>query len=365
MSLREITADDIESLAVGAWVLGTGGGGNPYLALLNMRALYKEGYRVKLMPASDLADDAWIATVAGMGAPLVGMERLNDSRTIARAVRLMEEHTRRKFDGIMGMEIGGGNGVRPLMAAAHTNLPVIDTDTMGRAYPEAQMTSVAVGGLTPYPLTVVDVRGLESIVDKVPTWKWAERVARKIVVEYGSTSSTCQPPRTGAEVKKWGIHGTTTKAIAIGKAVREAQRTHSDPIEAILAFEPGTVRYRGKVMDVERRVTEGYLRGIARFEGMDDYRGSRLEINFQNEWIVARLFAGKPDGEPLAMSPDLICVLDADTGEAVGSETIRYGQRVTVIALPPYPVFLTPKGMEHVGPRAFGYDLDYRSVFAS
>ncbi|MEI6203623.1 MAG: DUF917 family protein, partial [Enhydrobacter sp.] len=45
MSLREITADDIESLAVGAWVLGTGGGGNPYLALLNMRALYKEGYR--------------------------------------------------------------------------------------------------------------------------------------------------------------------------------------------------------------------------------------------------------------------------------------------------------------------------------
>ena len=58
-----------------------------------MRALYKEGYRVKLMPASDLADDAWIATVAGMGAPLVGMERLNDSKTIARAVRLMEEHT--------------------------------------------------------------------------------------------------------------------------------------------------------------------------------------------------------------------------------------------------------------------------------
>ena len=26
-------------------------------------------------------------------------------------------------------------------------------------------------------------------------------------------------------------------------------------------------------------------------------------------------------------------------------------------------VFLTPKGLEHVGPRAFGYDLDFRSVF--
>jgi DUF917 family protein len=57
MPHREITSDDIESLAVGAWVLGTGGGGSPYLGLLNMRALYKEGYRVQLMPAEELADD--------------------------------------------------------------------------------------------------------------------------------------------------------------------------------------------------------------------------------------------------------------------------------------------------------------------
>jgi DUF917 family protein len=27
-------------------------------------------------------------------------------------------------------------------------------------------------------------------------------------------------------------------------------------------------------------------------------------------------------------------------------------------------VLLTPKGLEHVGPRAFGYDLEFRSVFA-
>ena len=27
-------------------------------------------------------------------------------------------------------------------------------------------------------------------------------------------------------------------------------------------------------------------------------------------------------------------------------------------------ILLTPKGIEHVGPRAFGYDLEFRSVFA-
>ena len=100
MALRDITLEDIESLAVGAWVLGTGGGGSPYLGLLNMRALYKEGHQVQLMPAADLADDDWVAAVSNMGAPLVGQERLTDSRTIARAVSLMEEHIRLRFRGI-------------------------------------------------------------------------------------------------------------------------------------------------------------------------------------------------------------------------------------------------------------------------
>src|SRR3979411_884100 len=195
------------------------------------------------MESAALADGDWVGVVANMGAPLVGQERLTDSRTLARAVALMEEHTGHHFVGLMSMEIGGANGVRSLMAAAHLKRPVIDSDTMGRAYPEAQMTSVAVGGLKPYPLTAVDVRGLESIVDKVPTWKWTERVARKICVEYGSGPATCPPappgppPGTGGGVKQGGTHGTTTKAMAIGHAVREAQRKHEDPVVAILSVE--------------------------------------------------------------------------------------------------------------------------------
>ena len=357
---RELTLDDIESLGVGAWVLGTGGGGNPYLPILNMRALYKEGHRVSLMPPDDLADDDLVAGAGGMGAPLVGIERMGDPRTLTRAVQVMEAHIGRRFTALMSVEIGGGNGVRPFMAAALMKLPVVDSDPMGRAYPEGQMSSTAIGGLAPCPISLVDARGLESIVHSTPHAKWTERVARKICVEYGSTAATCKAPRTGAEVKQWGIHGTTTKAMAIGHAVREAQRKHEDPVAAILAVEPGKLLYKGKVIDVERRATEGFLRGVARFDGLDEWRGTVLTINFQNEWIVARR-----DGEAIAMSPDLICVLDSVSGEAVGSETIRYGQRVTVIALPPPAIFLTPKGLDRVGPRAFGYDLDFRSVFSA
>ena len=175
---RVLSAEDIEALAVGAWILGTGGGGSPYLGLLNMRRLYDEGRRITLVDPDTLADDDRIAIVSNQGAPLVGQERLHDSRTIARAVELMEEHTGLRFTAIMALEIGGGNAIQPLMAAAELGRPVVDADTMGRAYPEAQMTSVAVGELQPFPLATVDCRGIEAIVERVPSWKWMERVSR-------------------------------------------------------------------------------------------------------------------------------------------------------------------------------------------
>jgi uncharacterized protein len=358
MTTTPLTLDDIEALAVGAWILGTGGGGSPYLGLLNLRRLYAEGHRVSLISPFDLADEDWVAVVSNMGAPLVGQERLADSRNVARAVEIQEGLLGLKFRAVMSLEIGGGNGIQPLMAAAHLGLPVVDADTMGRAYPEAQMTSVAVGELRPYPCVLYDPRGIEAVVTKVPSWKWMERASRKICVEMGSIASTCKAPRTGREVKEWGIHFTVSKAISIGHRVREAQRRHEDAVAAILDEAHGKLLFHGKVADVARRTTEGFLRGQAAIEGLDENRGSRVEIAFQNEWVVAWR-----DGEPIAMSPDLICVLDTVSGEACGTETIRYGRRVTVVALPAPPVFLTPKGLEHVGPRAFGYDIDFRSVF--
>ena len=240
----------------------------------------------------------------------------------------------------MSLEIGGGNCIQPLMAAAHLGVPVVDADTMGRAYPEAQMTSVAVGDLRPYPCALYDPRGIEAIVTKVPDWKWMERVSRKICVELGSIASTCKAPRTGREVKEWGIHFTISKAIGIGRRVREASAATKTRSPRSSTRRSGKLLFRGKVVDVARRATEGFLRGRAIIEGLDEDRGSRLEIAFQNEWVVAWR-----DGAPLAMSPDLICVLDTVSGEAFGTETIGYGRRVSVIALPAPPVFLTPKGL--------------------
>ncbi|MEL7207843.1 MAG: DUF917 domain-containing protein, partial [Actinomycetota bacterium] len=256
-----LTATDIDDLAIGAWVIGTGGGGSPYLNHLSVQQLARAGRHFDLIDPQELDDDARVAVVSTMGAPVVMQERLQDSADVARAVEVMAEHVGAPFDAVMATEIGGSNAFQPLMAAAHLDIPIVDADAMGRAYPEAQMTSFAIAGLQPWPLSLVDPRGVEAVITNVPTWKWMERASRAITVEAGSMAATCKAPRTGAEVKQWGVANSMTTAIELGATVRAARAAHEDPVGAVVEAAGGRRLFDGKVVDVARRTTGGFLRG--------------------------------------------------------------------------------------------------------
>jgi len=356
--LREVSADELELLATGAWVLGAGGGGSPYFSWLNLRKLYRQGRQVRLLDPMGLSDDDRVAVVSSMGAPLVMQERLIDAALAAKPVRMMEQFTGRKFDAIMAVEVGGSNALQPFLAGALLDLPVVDADAMGRAFPEAQMTSFAIHDLSMFPLTLADIRDNEVVIARAASWKWMERLSRKVTTEVGSIAFTCKAPRNGKEIKHCAILHTVSKAIRIGQTIHEARRRHLDPIEELLKAEGGKLLFTGKVADLVRRTTEGFLRGTARLEGLENFAGHSAELLFQNEFSI-----GLIDDVPRVMTPDIICTMDSESGEAIGTESLRYGQRVTIIGLPAPPIMLTPKGLELVGPKAFGYDLRFRSVF--
>jgi DUF917 family protein len=109
----------------------------------------------------------------------------------------------------------------------------------------------------------------------------------------------------------------------------------------------------GKVVDVQRRTTTGFARGDAAVDGLDASHGRLLVLRFQNEHLVAEL-----DGTAVATTPDLIIVLDTESGEPITTEALRYGHRVSVLAAPADERWHSPEGIELVGPRYFGYDLD-------
>ena len=118
-----------------------------------------------------------------------------------------------------------------------------------------------------------------------------------------------------------------------------------------------------QIADV-RRLTEGaFNRGSLTIEGSARFSGVNLQIEFQNENYVA--FTSNPDGSKniLATVPDLISLVDEDTGEPITTEEVRYGLRVAAISMPCVPLWTTPQGLATGGPAAFGYqDIVYTPV---
>ena len=98
---------------------------------------------------------------------------------------------------------------------------------------------------------------------------------------------------------------------------------------------------------------EGFARGKLIISAFDNFE-RKVEIDFQNENLIAR-----SNGDVLCTVPDLITLVSLDDGEAIGTESLRYGLRVAVLALPAPKELKTPESLAVVGPRAFGYDVDF------
>ena len=84
-----------------------------------------------------------------------------------------------------------------------------------------------------------------------------------------------------------------------------------------------------------------------------------MVIPFQNEYLYAAYSdaeGSKESQKVVCTVPHLISILGQD-GEAIGSQDLRYGLRVNVIALPAHPLWLTEKALKVGGPEGFGLDI--------
>jgi hypothetical protein len=287
-----------------------------------------------------------------VGAPLSLFERFADPEHFTRPMHVLARHLGCHFDAVMGYEIGSMNSLIPVMVAGRATLPLVDADTLGRSFPEIQMSSFAIAGLGMTPIAVSDIRSNDLILAHAASGRWVEQLLRPIATACGSVIAVCGA-HSGREIKRHAHLGTYSRALRMGAAILEAQAAHRDPIAALLAAEPGRVLASGRVIDARRHVTEGFVRGHVRV-ACD--AASDAIVSFQNEYLLV-----ESGGRRLAMVPDLIALLDSDRGEPLGTEALRYGQHVTVVRLPPLARHLTPESLAAVGPRAFGFAFDYQN----
>jgi DUF917 family protein len=343
-------------IAAGAGILGTGGGGNPYYGQLHVLRLMSGGAQVRVVDPDELPDDALCVSVGGMGAPTIGIEKVRRGDEPLVALRALEAHTGRKAEYLISGEIGGSNALWPMAVAAQTGLPVIDGDGMGRAFPELQQNTFSIYGVRCTPAAIADVKHNVALFDSLADTVTLERYARAVTIQMGGSSGYAFPLMSGRQVKDVAVKRTITLSCQVGWAMSEARRNHADPVQAILACTGGEVVFRGKVVDVDRRLVAGFSRGRLKLDTLNPGLGTSLEIDLQNEYLIARR-----DGEVAAVVPDLICLADLATGQPVTTEIVRYGLRVAVLRVPAPELLTTPEALRIVGPAAFGYgDTGYR-----
>ncbi|RVQ66366.1 DUF917 domain-containing protein [Croceicoccus ponticola] len=357
-----IDVHQIDDLACGAAFLGSGGGGDPYYGTLLAKAAIERLGPIPLLPLADLDDDALVVPCGWIGAPTVSVEKLPNGREAVDGLRKLEEIMGRKIGAVMPIEIGGGNGLAHLIAAAELGLPVADADGMGRAFPESQMAIFNICGLSACPSVITGADGSLRVID-TPDNLEHERIARAISIEMGGIAHMVEYPLTGRQAKDHAIAGSFSAAIAAGAAIRQARAQKADPIAALAGALAKSGLYPfcdvlidGKIVDLQRETRDGFSVGRVIVSALTGDR--TLEIEFQNENLCAR----ERDGTVRAMVPDLISILDRETADTITTERLAFGQRVKVVAAAAPARLRESHALTLVGPAAFGFSETYVPV---
>lgn len=378
------TETDLAYLADGCYVLGCAGGGSPVASRIQLTNMLRAGHRMRVIDAASLPRNANVYWGGHMGSPATSNERLQSLETV-HAFNALQEYLRQdSFDAVMGLEIGGANGMEPFLVGSSRffDRPVIDADWMGRAYPTYWQTTLAVhapGELVPCVIDSGD--GKTILMTKASNDEIVDRALRASCAEMGSRVGMAAKPTTTDRVVKFGVMNTVSLAWRIGRciALAEATNTLSRVAEAIVHEVGGPksakILFRGKVISVERRLFKGHSYGSITIASLpvaeqeDESAmpalatGGTLDIPFKNENIYAEHTAEDGSKTIVASVPDLICVLDAGSGRSLGVPEFRYGYQVTVLGITCSPRWTeTPPGLSIGGPKAFGYDIKYKAL---
>ena len=352
--MRKLGISEIEDIALGAALLGAGGGGDPYVGKLVAIGAVQECGPVTLLDPDEVPDDALIVPIAMMGAPTVLSEKAIGGKEYQTLYDTVSTFYGKPIYAFMPIEAGGVNSMLPIAAAARLGLPLVDCDGMGRAFPELQMVTFTIGGGSATPMALVDEKG-NSCIFRTITNKWTEELARAVTMACGGSVSVSLFSMEGAFMKKYGVKGIVTRSQTLGSAIRQVKEaSQRTPEEEFLHITEGIRLFKGKISDVLREVRAGFNFGKVLLDGIGDYRGQSAYVEFQNENLAAVV-----EGNILATTPDLICLVDTETFQPVPTDALKYGKRVMVVGLSCFPLWRTKEGLELVGPRYFGIDTDY------
>lgn len=373
LAKRLDTLTDIEDFVRGATFFGTGGGGDFDRGVNILKKHLDMGLSIGWASIEVVGDDEYticpftmgsLATITEEKAAFMRTFDVDESKFdyrrgehLADAAKALERYTGKKAVAYVPIELGGGNAGSCIAAAARNGVLVVDGDYSGRAIPEITQTLPAIHQKPVLPLSSCDAWHNICFVDSTVNLKMAERIGKQISVAAFLGCDMAGFLMRGRDMKEVVVRRSLTRCYELGSSIRMALRHKESPIDAILDYTEGYLLALGTVVDKDWYDKDGYYWGTHRIAGEGDYLGNTFEIWFKNEnHIFWR------DGEVVVTSPDLISVVDVETGFSYTNNQLAEGHRVAVVAAKCTPGHRTPEGLMALSARTFGYDFDYVPV---
>lgn len=365
MATKKLTTrTEVEDFVRGCTFYGTGGGGLPSNGINSLMSELEKGNEVGWIDVSEIDDDTLTVCPFLMGSIAPHTEEVKkemegfgltesvnkEKERLGKAIAELSKYTGQEIGAVVPIELGGANTPGPLAAGIINGIPCVDGDYTGRAIPEILQTTPYINGKVLWPVASVDEFDNVCIIDKAINYRMVERIGKLIASGAYGLAGQAGFLMSGKEMKESIIPGTLTESYEVGKMIREAREKGLNPVDTIVEQLDGYLLAKGTVTKKETEDKLGYYWGTHTISG----EGNTYKIWFKNENHVM----WKND-EPIITSPDIITVVDAKTGEPFANPVLKVGDEVCVIGLKARDIFKTERGIGVLGPRYFGFDIDY------
>ncbi|WP_235734402.1 DUF917 domain-containing protein [Nocardioides alcanivorans] len=314
------TYENLRALADGASFFGSGGGGDCELGYA--MAAHRTAQAVvptEIVDVSTLSPSDLVVHVALFGSPEIVAEQLPSGDEFAHAAGELAARLGQRVGAIGTLEIGGVNALVPFLAATDLGVPVVDSDLMGRAFPQLTQTTAALTETAPGAMVLVGTVGTTVLLDGLK-WTNADAIVANSVSSMGGSAAIALFGMSVETLSSVGILGSVTRAIRTGEALARlpAGASSSKAANALGA----ALVLSGRVLDVV--LSPGGLRTIVLDDASPEGRIGRVDAI--NEYVRVAT-----DGEIVAEVPDIIVVLDEETLCPTQVDEVRVGQRVSVL----------------------------------
>lgn len=331
MQKNTLGKNELELMAKGACLLGSGGGGTLDSAWNFVQHFTESDYYGSKTPTFTVIDlkvavkaGGYGVVIAYLGAP-EALKSTNYPEGVVHAVRKIKEELEKNNDKlepdqrkflryIIPAEIGALSSVIPCLVASKLNLEVIDGDGAGRAVPELPMLTYAAEKISVNPIVLSNNDGYAVMLDvsneksTISDAEAAENLTRAVVGlkefnQIAGLATWVMGPQEMARAVQ--IRGTLTETLETGYEVLQQNASE-------------IIKYLNRNCPVGKEIAFNIFEGVFFTEGCKTQtiggfdRGTITIINskdeifsgiFQNETLLAWKSS---ETSPLAMAPDSI-----------------------------------------------------------